>query len=65
MVMQRPFRNANRVRLLFWLRGQLHDEKLFALAPGFLPALCQRLADFVGVLRWFQRAGEACEDSGM
>jgi hypothetical protein len=44
--------------------GQLHDKKLFALWPGFLPALCQRIADFVGVLKWFHRAREACEDSG-
>ncbi|MGB8031408.1 MAG: hypothetical protein WCF30_17285 [Terracidiphilus sp.] len=45
-------------------RGHLRNEKLFARWPGFLPALCQHIEDFVGVLKWFQRAGEACEDSG-
>jgi hypothetical protein len=52
------------VRQYRGFRGRLRDRKLLALTPGFLPVLCQRIADFVGVLKWFQRAGEACEDSG-
>ena len=33
-------------------------------ASRFLPTLCQHIEDFVGVLKWLQRAGEAYEDLG-